>query len=135
MQSNQKCCKNPDCPMDNPQPLENFWKLKTSPDGLAYRCITCRKIQKKESDKRHPETKKKYREKWNRENPEKAKKSKQKADYKYKNLNRDSINKRRRIRRNNKRDEKMFLDMLQVTETLKKGEENGNGNRNNQLSS
>lgn len=38
-----KTCSNPDCQMDNPQPIENFHRNNRSKDGLNSQCKTCRK--------------------------------------------------------------------------------------------
>lgn len=37
-----KTCTNPDCPCDNPQPIEGFRHNKNTKDGRESRCKTCR---------------------------------------------------------------------------------------------
>ena len=47
MASSRKTCNNPNCPKDNPQPRSEFSKDKQKPDGLQYRCKTCRNAYNK----------------------------------------------------------------------------------------
>ena len=48
-----KTCLNNDCPNDNPQPLDSFYKDGSSKDGHDKYCKTCRKAMAKERRQRY----------------------------------------------------------------------------------
>jgi 5-methylcytosine-specific restriction endonuclease McrA len=49
-----RTCSHPQCPEENPQPLENFYASKTNADGLATRCKTCSKKAVADRAKKDP---------------------------------------------------------------------------------
>jgi hypothetical protein len=46
-----KSCSNPDCPNDNPQPISNFARRKSSVDGRRGECRDC--LNKRQREGRH----------------------------------------------------------------------------------
>ncbi len=55
-----KNCKNPKCTQINPQPLTDFYKAKSNPDGLQYWCKSCILLNNANYHKKHREERKQY---------------------------------------------------------------------------
>jgi hypothetical protein len=51
-----KSCSNPDCPNDNPQPVTNFARRKSSVDGRRGECRDCLNKRQRESRYKRLET-------------------------------------------------------------------------------
>jgi hypothetical protein len=51
-----KTCFNPECPADNPQPLDNFHKQSTGKHGRNARCRVCVTQAQLDREKNNPQT-------------------------------------------------------------------------------
>lgn len=73
-----KYCTNPDCPCDNPQPIQNFSQSKSGKGGLRERCKMCRNSDNKARYYADVEAHREKSRLWYQNNPDKVKIKRQK---------------------------------------------------------